>query len=71
MNKEQAIEKVNELLSEDVTQEFEEQEEHTANTGKNDFLVSNSKNLTVQVEMDYDEENDEVIYSINEIEWAK
>lgn len=70
MTKEQAIVKVNEILGEDLTEQFIEQEDHTANTAKMDFLVSNSNNTAVQVEMEYDADADEISYSINK-EWAR
>lgn len=71
MKRIQTIAKVNELLKEDVTAQFDEQEERTAVNGNMHFLVSNSKGLAVQVEMDYDEDEDVVSYRINETEWAK
>ena len=66
MKKEEAIKKANELLNEDVSEDFEEQIERTWNTGMMSFLVSNSGNATVLVKLHYDESADEVGYSIIE-----
>lgn len=70
MNKVDVIEKISEILGEDISAQFEEQEEIAGISGNSQFLVNNSKGLAVQVEMDFDEENDVLTYSIN-VEWAK
>lgn len=70
MNRFEAAEKVNELLGGDLTQEFDAQDERAGTNGNMHFLVSNSKNNAVQVEMSYNQNEDETTYRINE-EWAR
>lgn len=64
MNREQAIEMVNEYLEEDVTENFSEAEERKAIDGNDFFHVMNSNNATVRVDMHYDEEEDVLTYEV-------
>ncbi|WP_026905846.1 hypothetical protein [Paucisalibacillus globulus] len=60
----QAIEKVNELLGEDLRYNFEEQLETAGDHGYPSFLVKNSKGKEVQIMVDWDKEADILSFTI-------
>lgn len=66
MTKEQIIERLIELLGEDITAKFNEQAENAGEHGDPSFVVTNSKRESVKVFVDWNEEEAILSYSLNE-----
>ncbi|WP_067729631.1 hypothetical protein [Oceanobacillus damuensis] len=66
LTREQAIEKLNNLLEDEVQANFMEQEKKAGEHGDSTFLVSNRKGFTAEVEIDWNKEADLLTYSITE-----
>ncbi|MGJ9460274.1 hypothetical protein [Oceanobacillus sp. CF4.6] len=62
----QAIEIINEFLEEDVSEIFNEQAKNAGEHGDPSFVVTNSKGESVEVFIDWNEEEDILSYSVNE-----
>ncbi|WP_249870078.1 hypothetical protein [Oceanobacillus saliphilus] len=66
LTREQAIEKLNDLLEDDVKENFMEQEKNAGEHGDPTFVVSNRKGFSAEVGIDWNKEADLLIYTIQE-----
>ncbi|MFC3040554.1 hypothetical protein ACFOGI_09880 [Virgibacillus xinjiangensis] len=67
----QAVRKLNDLLGENIEENFTAQEKHAGEHGHSSFLVTNQKGATAEVGIDWDKEADELIYSVKDGEETK
>ncbi|PAE27930.1 hypothetical protein CHI07_17195 [Paenibacillus sp. 7884-2] len=66
LTRDQAIERLNLLLHEDVADILNEQVKNAGEHGDPSFLVTNSRGKSVEVFLDWNKEEDILSYSINE-----
>ncbi|MFC2949897.1 hypothetical protein [Virgibacillus sediminis] len=71
LSREEALKKLNEILDENVQENFTEQERKAGEFGHSSFLVSNRKGSTAEVGIDWDKEADELTYSVQEGEGSE
>ncbi|MFD1038622.1 hypothetical protein ACFQ3N_09480 [Virgibacillus byunsanensis] len=66
LTNEQAIEILNELFGENIKPKFYTQLENAGKHGDNSFVISNSEDTNVEVLVEWNNEKDVLVYSINE-----
>ncbi|SHG51581.1 hypothetical protein [Ornithinibacillus halophilus] len=66
LSHEQAIILLNELLNEDVKEIFEEELKNAGEHGDPVFQVTNSEGMKVNVEVEWNQEGDYLVYAIRE-----
>ncbi|WP_156288507.1 hypothetical protein [Oceanobacillus salinisoli] len=67
LTREQAIERLQEILGENVREKFEKEEKNAGEHGDPNFAISNNEGTTVEVYIDWNKEEDLLSYSLEDV----